>query len=202
MLLFKHSKQLIRSCVHVPRYFTSCLPRWDDSKIVVERPGPASPLKELQRLNISIPKANKMPSRPTISESDIEEKFIKGGSGKGGQKINKTNSKVQLTHIPTGIVVTSQATRSREQNRKIARQILASKIEDMEKGVLSRNQIVIARKQMVKQRAKRKSKAKYAKLAEDKKKKEGDVKVEETEEGVVVIVEDVVNDNNGCNSKQ
>lgn len=143
-----------------------------------------------------------MPSRPTISESDIEEKFIKGGSGKGGQKINKTNSKVQLTHIPTGIVVTSQATRSREQNRKIARQILASKIEDMEKGVLSRNQIVIARKQMVKQRAKRKSKAKYAKLAEDKKKKEGDVKVEETEEGVVVIVEDVVNDNNGCNSKQ
>ncbi|GMF88606.1 unnamed protein product [[Candida] boidinii] len=107
-----------------------------------------------------------MPSRPTISENDIEEKFIKGGSGKGGQKINKTNSKVQLTYIPTGLVVTSQATRSRDQNRKIARQILAAKVEEMEKGENSRTAIVIKRKQMVKARAKRKTKAKYKKLAE------------------------------------
>ncbi|OUM53062.1 hypothetical protein BVG19_g2311 [[Candida] boidinii] len=114
----------------------------------------------------SIPRSNKMPSRPTISENDIEEKFIKGGSGKGGQKINKTNSKVQLTYIPTGLVVTSQATRSRDQNRKIARQILAAKVEEMEKGENSRTAIVIKRKQMVKARAKRKTKAKYKKLAE------------------------------------
>lgn len=114
----------------------------------------------------SIPRSNKMPSRPTISENDIEEKFIKGGSGKGGQKINKTNSKVQLTYIPTGLVVTSQATRSRDQNRKIARQILAAKVEEMEKGEDSRTAIVIKRKQMVKARAKRKTKAKYKKLAE------------------------------------
>jgi hypothetical protein len=124
-----------------------------------------SALERLRLMNIKIPKGNKMPSRPSISELDIMEKFIKGGSGKGGQKINKTNSKVQLTHIPTGLVVTSQATRSRDQNRKIAREILALKIEEMEKGAVSRQQLVIARKQMLKQRAKKKTKAKYKKLA-------------------------------------
>ena len=147
-----------------------------------------SPLKELKKLNIKIPKPSKMPPRPSISEAHIEEKFIKGGSGKGGQKINKTNSKVQLTHIPTGLVVTSQATRSRDQNRKIARQILALKIEEMEKGMQSRKQILIARKQMVKQRAKKKTKAKYRKLEAS---ADGGKAAEEAEdEEVIVIVDD------------
>lgn len=143
-----------------------------------------TPLEELRKLNIRIPKANKLPSRPTIPESDISEKFIKGGTGKGGQKINKTNSKVQLTHIPTGIVVTSQATRSRDQNRKIAREILATKIEELEKGVLSRAQILIARKQMLKARAKKKTKAKYKKLES-----QDNDKNNETDEEMVVIVD-------------
>lgn len=153
---------------------------------------PLTPLRELKKLNIQIPKANKMPSRPIIPESDFEEKFIKGGSGKGGQKINKTNSKVQLTHKATGIVVTSQATRSRDQNRKIAREILAMKIEELEKGVQSRTQIVIARKQMLKQRAKRKTKSKYKKLANESegKNREEDDGEEEEEEEVIVIVDD------------
>ncbi|OWB62155.1 hypothetical protein B5S29_g3076 [[Candida] boidinii] len=146
-----------------------------------------------------IPRSNQMPSRPTISENDIEEKFIKGGSGKGGQKINKTNSKVQLTYIPTGLVVTSQATRSRDQNRKIARQILAAKIEEMEKGENSRTAIVIKRKQMVKARAKRKTKAKYKKLAEKeqdnaatilKNDNEVEIAVEDKDDEIAVIIEE------------
>lgn len=147
--------------------------RFYSKDVEVETPKimkPKTPLQQLQEMNVKIPKANKMPSRPKIPESDIIEKFIKGGTGKGGQKINKTNSKVQLTHIPTGIVVTSQATRSREQNRDKAREILAMKIEEMEKGVMSRKQIVIARKQMLKKRAKKKTKSKYKKLEEEKNK--------------------------------
>lgn len=70
---------------------------------------PLTPLKELKRLNIQIPKGNKMLKKPSLQESDFEDKLIKGGSGKGGQKINKTNSKVQLTHKAAGLVVTSQA---------------------------------------------------------------------------------------------
>lgn len=45
---------------------------------------------------------------------------------------------MQLIHKPTGIVVKSQATRSRSQNNKIAREILAEKVELLEKGEQSR----------------------------------------------------------------
>ncbi|KAI4134894.1 MAG: hypothetical protein LQ341_005949, partial [Variospora aurantia] len=51
---------------------------------------------------------------------------------------NKTSSAVQLKHRPTGIVVKSQATRSRSQNRSIARRLLADKLDDVEKGSESR----------------------------------------------------------------
>jgi len=86
-------------------------------------------------------KKNKFPPRPKINEEDITEVFLKGG-GKGGQKINKTNSKVQLKHLPTGIVVESQFSRSRDDNRKRARQILALKIDELVNGEQSRNAIV------------------------------------------------------------
>lgn len=116
---------------------------------------------------IKLPPKHKMPPRPKINEDEIEEKFIKGGSGKGGQKINKTNSKVQLLHINTGLVVTSQATRSREQNRKIAREIMALKLQEMENPETSRANILKLKKQQVKQRKTRKSKRKYAGLESD-----------------------------------
>ncbi|EIW70490.1 hypothetical protein TREMEDRAFT_60995 [Tremella mesenterica DSM 1558] len=63
-----------------------------------------------------------------IPESDLEERFDKG-RGPGGQAINKTNSAVSLIHLPTGIRVQAQPTRSREENRKAARRILAEKLE-------------------------------------------------------------------------
>lgn len=53
------------------------------------------------------------------------------GSGPGGQAINKTSSSVSLIHLPTGIRVQAQPTRSREQNRKAARRILAEKLDLM-----------------------------------------------------------------------
>lgn len=86
-------------------------------------------------------RANRLPPRPKINEEDIEETFIKG-SGKGGQKINKTNSKVQLRHVPTGIVVDCQFSRSREDNRKKAREILALRVDSVLNGDNSREAIV------------------------------------------------------------
>lgn len=59
----------------------------------------------------------------------------------GGE--NKTSSAVQLKHIPTGMVVKSQATRSRSQNRSIARRLLADKLEDAQKGSESRTAIKV-----------------------------------------------------------
>ncbi len=62
-------------------------------------------------------------SKITLVESDLVEKFIKG-SGKGGQKINKTSSAVQLHHLPTGVRVYTQKYRSLQDNRREARSLL------------------------------------------------------------------------------
>lgn len=86
-------------------------------------------------------KKREFPPVLKIDENDILEKFIKGG-GKGGQKINKTNSKVQLKHLPTGIVITSQFSRSREDNRKRARRILGEKVDEFLNKENSRTAII------------------------------------------------------------
>jgi len=64
-----------------------------------------------------------------IREGDLREIFIRG-SGKGGQKINKTSSCVQLLHAPTGLQVKCQQTRSRAMNRFLARRELCEKVEE------------------------------------------------------------------------
>ena len=113
-------------------------------------------------------KHQNFPSRPKPPpDTEIEEFFLKG-SGPGGQKINKTNSAVQLRHIPTGIVVKSQATRSRSQNRTIARQLLADKLDDLAKGDQSRAAVVGAAKAKKRASSAKKSRRKYRKLEDEK----------------------------------
>ena len=63
-----------------------------------------------------------------IQASELEEKFILG-SGKGGQKVNKTSSCVYLRHRPSGLEVKCGRTRSREQNRFLARRELCDRLE-------------------------------------------------------------------------
>jgi peptide chain release factor len=63
-----------------------------------------------------------------IHEEDLEEQFIQG-SGPGGQKINKTANCVRLVHLPSGLGVSCQESRSREQNRELARIRLCELIE-------------------------------------------------------------------------
>jgi len=64
-----------------------------------------------------------------IKEKDLKEKFIRA-SGHGGQKINKTSTCVYVKHIPTGIEVKCQQTRSQALNRFLARRLLIEKIEE------------------------------------------------------------------------
>jgi protein subunit release factor B len=64
-----------------------------------------------------------------ISESDLAESFARS-SGPGGQNVNKVSTAVTLRHIPTGISVTVQDSRSQAVNRKLARERLLNAIEN------------------------------------------------------------------------
>ena len=68
-----------------------------------------------------------------IREQDLEEKFVRG-SGRGGQKVNKTNNCVFLKHIPTGIAIKCHIDRSREINRFLARRKLCEVYAEVQEG--------------------------------------------------------------------
>ena len=94
-----------------------------------------------------------------IKDDDLIEKFILG-SGKGGQKINKTSSCVYLKHIPTGIEIKCQRERSREMNRFYARRDLCERLEEKLENKKSEKQQEFEKIRRQKRRRSRKSKEK------------------------------------------
>ena len=93
-----------------------------------------------------------------VREQDLVEKFVLG-SGKGGQKINKTSSCVYIRHVPSGLEVKCQRERAQSLNRYVARRELCDRLEGRVLGMKSARRQEEERIRRQKRRRSRRQKA-------------------------------------------
>mgnify|MGYP003364996655 CR=1 FL=1 len=111
-----------------------------------------SPFDAAGRRHTSFASVDVMPELDDSVDVEIRPDDLKvdvyRASGAGGQHVNKTSSAVRITHLPTGIVVASQAQRSQLQNRQTAMNMLRAKLYEREEEKKAKERAAIQGEQL------------------------------------------------------